>query len=253
MASILTYINESLSEDLSIVKIGIYSVPVYICARLFTKGEMGSLYFWLIILGFITLGLITKAINNVRTNKTEILTLNPLKLFYTIVITTIALIPQILLFGGIGLAITKFIHIPVELPHFQLIFNIIIWSVVSAIILTSYLSFAKYLNILESFNYKVIFYSCVDILVSILFFTPQLLLANLVFIGPIAALCKEFNIPFTHEVFILYCSVIAVINISVIANYFAQIAFEHIKENNQSYDDNFKINDVIEDITERLQ
>ncbi len=253
MASVLTYLNESLSEDLSAVKILIYSLPVFYCSNLFIKGEMTGFYLWASIFGVLFLGLLTKAINNVRTNKTEVLTLNPIKLFYSIILTVICLIPQILIFGAIGWLISTHLQIPVELPHFQLIFDVIVWALIISIILTSYLSFAKYLNPLESFNYKVIFASCVDILVSFMFFIPQLLLVNFVLIGPAAALCAEFNIPFTHGVFVLYCSIIFVINIPLLASYFAQSAFEHIKESNQSYDDNFKINDVIEDIAERLQ
>ncbi len=253
MATVLTYLNESLNEDLSAVKIVLYSLPVCFCSDLFIKGEMGALYFWATLFGIIFLGVLTKAINNVRTNKTEILTLNPLRLLVSIALSLICVIPQILIFGGIGLLLVKFIPLPVEIPHFQLIFNIVIWSIAASIVLTSYLSFAKYLNPLEAFNYKVVFSSCIDILISVIFFVPQIILMNLVLIGPALVLCSQFGISYTHWALVFYYSIIFVVNISVLANYFAQSSFEHIKESNRYYDENIKLNDVIDDIAERLQ
>lgn len=45
MASIVDAFNEALNEDLSFVKIALYSIPVFFCANLFIKGRMSDFYF----------------------------------------------------------------------------------------------------------------------------------------------------------------------------------------------------------------
>ena len=106
--------------------------------------------------------------------------------------------------------------------------------------------FAKYLNIVQGFNYKVIAESCIDVLVSLLFFLPQLAIANLVLVGPVAYLFWYFQLPFTHWGFVAYCSVVFVVNISILANYLAQASYENIKGSNEEYDDNVQINLITE-------
>jgi hypothetical protein len=58
-------------------------------------------------------------------------------------------------------------------------------------------------------------------------------------------------LPFTHWGFIAYGSVAFIINISILANYLAQSAYEQIKGNNEEYDENVQMN-VIDLASERL-
>ena len=251
MASVVDAFNEALSEDLSLVKIAVYSIPVYFCAKLFLVGKMSEFYFYGIITAILFLGLLTFGFNNVRLNKKEILTFNPINLLKAIVSTTVALVPQLIVAWLIGDFIIKNIQIPIDLPHVSTIFAVIVWSLLFSIILTSYLSFAKYLRILQAFNYKVILESCVDVLVGFIFFIPQLALANVVLVGPVAYLFYFFHLPFTHWGFVAYCSLAFVVNISILANYLAQSSYENIKGNNEEYNDHSQT-DVIEEITERM-
>jgi len=252
MASIVDAFNEALTENLALVKIGLYSIPIYFCTKFFLIGQMNLFYFY----GFITLvlffGLLTQGIHNVRMSKKEILSINPRDILKATARGLVALLPQFALFGLIGHFIISNVKIPIELPHVPLIFEIIVWSIVGAIILTSYLSFAKYLKVIEAFNYKVILESCVDVFVSLLFFLPQLFIANVVLIGPVAYLFYFFQLPFNHWGFIFYCSLAFVVNVSILANYLAQAAYEHIKGSNEEYDDNNERVDVIEDVVERM-
>lgn len=253
MASILSYVNESLGDNFAILKIGLYSLPVCYCAHLFLKGEIGGFYFWAVVFGIVFLGLITKAINNIRTNKNEIFTINPIEIVKSIVLCVVAVVPQVLIFGLIGKILTTFIKLPVQIPHFQLIFDVIVWTLLGSIVLTSYLCFAKHMHVFQAFNYKAISESCVDILISLLFFIPQLLVMDAILVIPVIALCAQFNLPYTHFVFVLYYSVIFVLNISILSGYLAAVAFEHIKEGYGAYDENYKMNDIIDDIAERIQ
>ena len=251
MASIVDAFNEALSENMAIAKISLYAIPVYIVLHLFIVGRMSEFYCFAIIVGVTLLGLLTQGINNVRTNQREILTFNLLKLVKAIGYSFIVVVPQLLIFGTIGSLIVKNVSIPIELPHVPLIFQIIVWSIIFAIVLTSYLSFAKYLKILQGFNYATIFESCMDVFIGFLFFIPQLLLANVVLIGPIAYLFSYFKVPFTHWGFIADCSAVIIINVSILSNYMAQTAYEHIKGSNEEYDENVQIN-LIDESAERL-
>ena len=252
MASVVDAFNEALSEDLAFVKIGVYSIPVYFCAKFFLVGKIGEIAFLGTLTTVLLLGLLTQGINNVRMNRREILTLNPLNLLHSLIKTFLAVTPQLLIFGTIGYLIVTFVKIPIDLPHVPLIFQIIVWSIISSIIMTSYLSFAKYLKVIQAFNYKVVGESCIDVLISFLFFLPQLIIANGILIGPVAYLFFFFHLPFTHWGFVLYCSFAVIVNISILANYLAQASYEHIKGSNEEYDDHCQIN-LIDESAERMK
>lgn len=250
MASIVDALNDALNEDKSYFKIILYSIPVYFVVKLFLVGKMALFTFYGFIVGILLFGLLTQGINNVRMNKKEILTLNPLVLLISVLKTTVVIIPYFLVFGFLGKWITG-IHIPIELPHTQLIYAIIVWSILFSIVMTAYLSFAKYLKISQGFNLKVVAESCIDVLISFLFFIPQLIFANVVLVGPVAYLYFAFHLPYNHWGFIAYCSAIFIVNISIMANYLAQASYEHIKGNNEEYEDNVQIN-IITDVPEKF-
>lgn len=249
MSSIVDAFNDAFSEKLAIVKIVLYAVPIYFCSKFFISGQMDALYFWGMLTGLLFFAVITQGINNVRVNKKEILSLNPIELVFTFIMTSIAILPQILIFGFIGKLLVSYIKIPIEVPHIDLIFETIVWTIIGSIIFTSYLAFAKYMSVKDAFNYKVIFASCVDVFVAVLFFIPQLLLANVFIIGPYAYLFWLFHVPFSNWGFIVCSSFAAVVNISIIANYFAQISYENISMSNDKKED-YQITKIIEDINE---
>ena len=249
MASIISSLNDAFSEDAAGLKIFIYSVPVFFVANLFVSGQMSMFYLWGGVLGLILLGVITQGIYNTRRNKRVIMTINPIELFHSLITTAIAVIPQVLIFGLIGKLVIKFVPIPSEIPHLQLIFEIVVWALLFSIVFTSYLSFAKDLKISQAYNYGVIFNSCIDVLVALLFALPQLLLADLVLIGPGAYLIHILHMEYTHWSFILYCSIMFVINISIFANFFAQLSYEQIHDESENHEDNYTLtNALIKDL-----
>ncbi len=248
MASIVDAFNDTFNDNMSYVKFVIYAIPVYFCADFFIKGQMSSFYLWATIVGILLLGLLTKGIHNVRTNNKEILTLNPLSLIISIIKAGIVVIPQLAVYYFIGEIITKNITIPLDIPHIQLIFNIIIWSILGAIVFTSYISFAKYLSIKEGYNYLKVIPASIDMLVSMIFAVPQFAIANVILAGPVAYLFWFFHIPFMHWGFIGFCSVLFIINISLAGNYFAQLSYEHLRASkNEIYEDH-QINSLLNDM-----
>lgn len=253
MASIIDCFQESINENMALVKIAAFSVPVYICIKLFMVGKMTAFTTLTVIFGALMLGVMTQGINNIRLNKSDIMTLNPLKIGFALLKALVVLVPQGLVFGFIGHFCVMFLtSIPVQIEHYNLIIMIIVWSIIGSILLTSYLSFAKYLRIPEGYNFAVISESCVDVFLSVLFFFPQVLFVNLFVFGPIYYLFRQFNIPFEHWGFIAFASVAIVINFSMFTNYLAQASYEQIKGNNEDYDDNYNKIDMIEDSAQRM-
>lgn len=248
MASIIDAFNEAFSEDKALLKIILYSIPVNVVLSFFAVGKTSLFIFWGCLTIALVLGLLTQGIYNVRQNKREILTLNPLALLKAILKTAVVVLPHLIVFGWIAYFIVESVSIPVEWPYIPLTFKIVVWSIAFSIVLTSYLSFAKNMSLIQGFNYAVISESCIDILVSFIFFVPQLLLANAMLIGPVVYLYYYiFRLPFDHWGFILCVSLVCIVNVSMLANYFAQAAYEQIKGNNEDYDDKFESEIVIED------
>lgn len=252
MASVIDSFSEALNDRFAILKFIIYSIPVYIVAKQFMLGKMAYVQIWGSILALLLLALITQGINNVRMNRTEILSANPIQLVKALLKSFVVLVPHILIFGFIGNITTNMLEFNVDVPHFNLIVHIIVWLILGSIVLTSYLSFAKYLKISQGYNYKVILESCTDVLISVIFYSPQLLLAGAVLVAPVWYLFKLFNVTLQHWGFIEYCSIVFVVFVSILTNYLAQCAYEQIKGNNEDYDDNYNKIDFIDEAAERL-
>ena len=245
MASIVDAFQEAFHEDFAYLKIILYSIPVNFVVDLYMKGKMQQFEFWGFIVGMFMLGLLTAGINNVRMNKKEILTFNPLHYLKALGKTIVVVVPHLFVFYNLGKIIIKCVKIPIDLPWVPITFEVIVWSILFSIIFTSYLSFAKYLKMKEGFNYKVITECCIDVLIAFGFFVPQLALANLVLLIPVAYLFFFFKLPFTHWGFFAYCCMVLVVNISILSNYLAQCAYEHIKGNNEEYDENCQIDMIV--------
>ena len=248
MASIVSAFNDAFSEKRSFLKIALYAIPVFLCARLFLSGQMNSFYLYGTITAVLLFILMTIGINNVRENNQEILTLHPLKLLLAFIKTAIVVIPQAIFWLGIAYAITKVIVIPEEIPHANLIFNIVVWSITGTMVFTAYLSFAKYMEIRDGYNYQIIFLSCVDVFAALLFYALQIVLAAAVIVGPFAYVYYYLiHVPFDHWSFVLLCSLAGVACVSISANYFAQVSYEYIVLSNDRKDD-YQITKLVDDM-----
>lgn len=245
MASIVDAFQEAFNEDHAYLKIILFSIPINFVADYYLKGNMSHFYFWGSVVGILLLGLLTAGINNVRMNKKEILTLNPLHYINALLKTIVVVVPQLIIFGFLGNILVTKVQIPINLPYVPLVYKTIVWSLLFSIVLTSYLSFAKYLKLKEGYNFKVVSESCIDVLISLLFFVPQLIVANIVLLVPVAYLFFFFKLPFTHWGFVAYCCMVVIVNISILSNYLAQASYEHIKGNNEEYDENCQIDLIV--------
>ena len=232
MASIKDAIEESISEQFVFVKYFIYAIPVFISYILFSKGNMGMFFVFAPLTFLMLATILIKTINNVCNEKNNILpTYNIFEFAWSAIKAVFAICPIFALCIWAGIMLTG-IEIPVAIPNIQLIYTITIWLIFGSIMLTSLIIYARKEQIIDAYNFLIISNSCIDILIAMIFFIPQLLIVNGLILGTIAYL---FWIFFTLEnpIFIFICSMGLVINIVATGHYLAQMDYENIaKENN---------------------
>ena len=233
MASIKDAVEESITDNLAFVKYFLYAIPVFICYLLFNQGNMGWFYF----LGFFTLlmliSILITCIYNVRNGQNYVLpTFNIITFGVTAFKAIFAVGPTL----GLGLWLGKLIasiQIPIPLPNIQLIYAIIVWLIIGSIIITSLILYSKTQHIKDAYNLTLISNTCIDILIAIIFYIPQLILVNGLIVGIIAYLFAVF---FTLEnpIFIYLCCMALIMNVAITGDYFAQIDYEIVPrdENN---------------------
>ena len=234
MASLTDAFNDAFGEDMAMVKIIVYAIPVSICANLFMIKSFVAGYFFAIPTLILMATLMSNGICNIRSNKRDIISL----ISVTIKLI-IAVLPILCLMMFIGYCIVTFVKFPFDIPNFTLIFNCIVWLIVFSVIFTSYLAFSKTLNIFDAYNIKVISESSMDVCINFLFLIPQLLIANGIFIGAVWYLFFVFKLPLNSILFVFYCSCVGVLNLSALSSYFAQASYELIKGKDSEYQDNY--------------
>ena len=103
MASMIDAFRDAFSENLAYLKFVIFAIPVYFVVHFFMVGQTEMFRFCAPLLGVLIFGLFTQAIYNVRTNRKEVLTLNPIEFLLGLLKTLVVLIPNGLVFGTIGI------------------------------------------------------------------------------------------------------------------------------------------------------
>ena len=232
MASIKDAVEESITDDFAFIKYFLYAIPIFICYMLFSQGNMGWFYF----LGFFTLlmliTILIQCIYNVRNGQNYVLPTFNIITFIVSAFKAIFAVGPIL---GLGLwlgSLIASIKIPIPLPNIQLIYAIIVWLIVGSIIVTSLILYSKTQKIKDAYNIALISNTCIDILIAILFFIPQLALVNGLIFGTIAYLFAVF-LSLENPIFIYICCMALAINVAITGNYFAQIDYELVpRENN---------------------
>ena len=129
MASIIDSFSEALNDRFSILKFIVLAIPVYIVAERFALGKMAYVQIWGPFVGLLLLAVFTQAINNVRMSRTEILTLNPVILFKTLIKTLVVLVPHVCVYTYIGYVATSLLKFNVNVPQQKMI--LYIWHIVS--------------------------------------------------------------------------------------------------------------------------
>lgn len=233
MASIKDAVEEAINDDFAFVKYFLYAIPVFICYMLFSHGNMGWFYFLGAFTVLMLISILITCIYNVRNGQNYVL---PTFNIITFCITAFKAIFAIGPILGLGLWIGNMlvaIKIPIPVPNIQLIYAIIVWLILGSIIITSLILYSKTQHLKDAYNFVLISNTCMDILVAIIFFIPQLLLVNGLFIGIIAYLFAVF-LSLENPIFIFLCSMALAINVAITGNYLAQIDYELVPRDNNN-------------------
>ena len=233
MASIKDAVEEAINDDFAFVKYFLYAIPVFICYMLFSQGNMGWFYFLGAFTVLMLISILITCIYNVRNGQNYVL---PTFNIITFCITAFKAIFAIGPILGLGLWIGNMlvaIKIPIPVPNIQLIYAIIVWLILGSIIITSLILYSKTQHLKDAYNLVLISNTCMDILVAIIFFIPQLLLVNGLFIGIIAYLFAVF-LSLENPIFIFLCSMAIAINVAITGNYLAQIDYELVPRDNNN-------------------
>ena len=189
-------------------------------------------WFWFVgvLTAWMLLSIVIKVFHNVRTMQNHTLpSFNPIELPFTAFKALFSVVPFWILFYSIGNKLMQ-IQIPIPLTNIQLIYSVIVWLLIGSIMITSLMSYAKDEKIKDAYNLVRISNSCIDILLSLIFFIPQIILVNGIILGIVVYLFSIFwNLD--NFVFSYICSIALVINTVVIANYLAQLEYENITRN----------------------
>ncbi len=239
MASFIDAFNDALSEKHVILKMLLFAIPVYISVNLYLSKNMVSFYVFLTLTLILFLVLMSIGINNICSNKHEIFTFNIIKMFFVLIRMIVAVGPAAIILFGSGFIIVKNVVLPFDVPNINLYFQIFVWAVVGTILLTSYLSFSKNSNIVDSYNFAALYEATSDVLINVIFLIPQLVIFNGIIVGFVWYVMYCINIPVTHHLFLFYCSVVAVFNVAILASFFAQLAYDVIKGKDDEYRDKF--------------
>lgn len=239
MASLIDAFNDAICDRLALIKFIIYAIPVFVTANCFLGKQWYLFYFCCFLTAIFLTGLMSVAINNIISNKSEILTFNIAQIAYTIFLLLLALAPTASVLFFIGYCIVTYVKLPFDIPYLPIIFKSLIWCIIASVFLTAYLSFSKKCSIKAAFNFKVIFESCIDLFINLLFLTPQILILNGILIGAVWYLFFYFKLPLTNPIFLYYCSIVIILNISIMAGYLAQAAYELIKGEDEEYRDTY--------------
>ncbi|MDD3437277.1 MAG: hypothetical protein PHC64_09015 [Candidatus Gastranaerophilales bacterium] len=229
MASIVDSFREVSSDHLAFIKLVVWAIPVYYSYELFAnaKGNYSGFVLLASITAFFLFGFLVEVATNVIEERDNILpSLNPLKLGYSAIKCLIAVGPVFLIFYLIVSYLCSLINI---VPWVDFALESILWLVVSAITVASFLLFGTKRKILDSYNFVVIYQKSGDLILIILFFIIQLIIINIptnAFVGYSLLVLFGFG-----PVFNFYLCFAFVFNVAVTGHYLGQVHYEHITYN----------------------
>jgi len=228
MASRIDAIEETVHDDHAIFKFILWAIPVVGSYLLFYVGNMGWFYFVGSLTVLMLLTIMVKTINNCRNARNEVLpSFNVFSFIGTAIKTLFALGPTFALCIWGGFKLTA-IAIPIPLPNIQTIYSVIIWLLIASVMITALILFSKTEKIKDAYNLKLIQEACIDILIAVIYFIPQILLFNLIIVGVVAYIFFVFRMEPYNIYTIIVAAISVVISSAITGNYFAQIDYEQV-------------------------
>ena len=85
MASMIDAYRDAFSEDFAYLKFVLFAIPVYFVFHFYSIGQIAMFNTFAPILGILIFGLFTQAIYNVKANRKEVLTINPIEFIFGLI------------------------------------------------------------------------------------------------------------------------------------------------------------------------
>lgn len=233
MASIIDSLEETLQDVNSVPTLIVYTLPLFYTVMIMI-GEVSSpffpiIYVFTIILNF---GFMLKCTYNQRKGMPKLLpNFNIIEVLYTGLKGIIALLPLSIISGIIMGVSTSLLgnFISPDTTMFK-IFYWLINAICVSFATTGYLLYAKNFKILDAYNVKYIFNYCADIMIATFFMGIKLFIINLIILAPITYIIWIlFGLP--NPIATFFWCLVSVLNLAMIAHYYAQIDYEIIAFN----------------------
>lgn len=230
MASVKDAFEDTLSDNLSVLKIILFAIPLYYSYYLFTTYKDNTTLFWWVagITFMLLFGFIIKCTTNVMQGKDYILpSFNIFSIFWAAFKGLLAIGPTIALNTWLATLITSKVSLSVE--WVDIAFKCIIWGIFISIILTGFVLYTKRQKISDAYNFKIISDSSINILIAVLFMVPILAIFNLFTVGFISYVIWVF-LGLESQILMFFWCVAIVFNLSVIGDYLAQVEYENVRD-----------------------
>lgn len=224
MASIIDSFRDVFTDKLSFLKMVVLTVPVYYSYQVYVQSK--SDYSWFsIVVGitiFFLLGFFVKIVNNMLIAANSVLPpLNPFILGFNALKASLAVLPAAWISIFLANKICSIIYI---VPWLDATLKTCIWLVAASVIVTTLLMFCTRENIKDAYNMKLLSKAAGDMILSLVFFVIQLIVANLPTTGFIGYTLWVLFGP--GELFNVFIAFVIVFNVAVSAHYMAQVHYE---------------------------
>ncbi len=222
---------EVITEPQAKLKYFVFAIPLFIAFYLYTKEMVGFwFYFCVAVSALEILGIMVRTANNVMNFRDFLLpTFNIFTLFGDAIRTIFAIIPALLLNGGITYYLVTKIYPMITVVWVQKGAEYITYAVVGSIIITVFLLYAKKFRFKDTFDLKAISDSCIDVMVQLIWMTFLAIVANVFTIGLITYLGYVF-IGLENFVILYAWSMSAIFNAALIGNYLGQLNYEALHQ-----------------------
>jgi len=224
MTSMLDAFKEVIGDHLSIVKIVVFTVPIFYSYQMYlVQKTISSDMLWIFgITLFFLLGFLVEITNNVINEHDTVLpSLNPFKIAYSSIKCIIAVGPSFAISCFLAYYLCSTIN---TIPWLDNTFKTLIWLVCSSIFTMAFLLFAQRKKILEAYNLKTLIEKSGDLIVMLLMFLLQLAIMNVIttcFIG--YTIFILFGYGLTLNFFLAFA---IVFNVAATGHYMAQLHYE---------------------------
>lgn len=215
MISIIDSFKDILTERFSVLKLLVFTVPLYYSINAFGQQNLNNFYVVFFCTVFFYLGFLIKSMNNIENQQNIVLpAINPIKLFISAVKAIIALAPAVIITGLLGYHVCLLIHLP-QVP--DIILKSIIWIILDSIAIASTMLYCEKERIADAFRFGTIFSKLGDVIATVIGLLASLVLLNAILSGVIGyVLSLLFGFGLIFDFFITF---VIIFNLALAARY----------------------------------